>query len=386
MNVSTEHRRARSGRRTLQVTAACLALLASVLVGAAAPTPAGASASDGATYNPWGFQDGQVLTEAEASAVILNQVNLQRSLLGLPALAMSSDRSGAQCSVASIISNNNFRHYSECIPSNHYENIYGSFSSGSAVVEAAGPWTTSTSGHNEAMYSPTTTHAQVSVQCSDIGDWNTEGYVAFQPVNANGFTTARSSRANVAVLQNTNALYAGTGVSCDGATLRFRLHPDLRVAAPYLVPGERAISLTQPEVWHRFQIARLYASYFDRTPDAGGWAYWNGRAVDGMTIWRTSDFFADSPEFKQTYGSSLSNAEFLELVYQNVLGRSPDASGLQYWLGRMSSGTSRGQVMVHFSESIEFIEQMAPTITGSCWDGDVSDSYLCAAPNTPRPS
>lgn len=366
---------------------ATLVIAASVVVGVVGAAPAvSASSSDGATYNPWGFQDGQVLREAEAAAVILHQVNLQRSLIGLPALTMSPDRSGAQCSVASIVQNGTFRHYQECIPSNHYENIYGSYSTGSAVVEAAGPWTTSTTGHNEAMYSANTTHAQVAVLCSASGQWATEGFVAFQPVNANGPTSARSSRANVAVLQNSDALYAATGVACDGATIRFRLHPDLRVSTPYLVPGERAIDLAQPAVWHRFQVARLYSAYFDRAPDTGGWAYWNGRIADGMTIWRTSDFFADSPEFKATYGASLSNSEFLHLVYQNVLDRSPDSGGLQYWLGRMATGTTRGQVMVHFSESIEYIEQMAPSLTGSCWGGDVSGAYLCAAPNTARPS
>ncbi len=348
-------------------------------------TPSGAATS-GATYNPWGFQDGQTLTEAEASAVLLHQVNMQRALINLPALAMSSDRSGAQCSVNSIVINNNFRHYGECIPSNHYENIYGSFSTGSAVVEAAGPWTTSTSGHNEAMYSPNTTHAQVAVRCSSQGDWNTEGYVAFQPVNANGYTSARSSRANVPLLSQVDSMYAATGVSCHGSTIRFRLASDLRGNGGYLVPGERAIDTATPQLWHRFQVARLYSAYFDRAPDAGGWAFWNQHSVDGMTLWRTSDFFADSSEFKQTYGASLSNQAFLGLVYQNILDRSPDASGLQYWLQRMATGTTRGEVMVFFSESPEYIGQVGPSITGSCWDGSVTSSYLCAAPNTVAPS
>ena len=374
--------------KRFQATLRLAAVIACLLGALVAGVPA-ASASDATTYNPWGYQDGQTLTESEASAVLLHQVNLQRSLMSLPPLAMSADRSGAQCSVAKLMAGS-FRHYSECIPSNHYENIYASYSSGSAVVEAAGPWTTSTSGHNEAMYSTNTTHAQVAVSCGsktvDGRYWNTAANVAFQPVNANGQTSARSSRANVSVLQHSNAVYAATGVACDGSTIRFRLHPDLRVSAPYLVPGERAISLSQPEVWHRFQVARLYSAYFDRAPDAGGWAYWNRAAVDGMTTFRTSEFFADSPEFKATYGSSLSNAQFLELVYQNVLDRSPDASGLQYWTNRMANGTTRGQVMVHFSESIEYIEQMAPTLTGGCWGGDVSAAYLCAAPNTARPA
>ncbi len=345
----------------------------------------GAGASDASTYNPWGFRDGQILTDAEASAVLLHQVNLQRSLIGLPGLTMSSNRSGAICSADKLADTLVFQHYGECIPPNHHENIYGSFSSGSALIEAAGPWTTSTSGHNESMYSPTATHAQMAVRCTTAGTWASSGYVAFQPVNVNGYTSSRSSRANVAVLQNTNALYAGTGVACDGATLRFRLHPDLRASASYLVYGERAVDPDNPELWHRFQVARLYDAYFDRAPDNGGWAYWNQRSVDGMTTWQISDFFADSTEFEATYGSSISNRQFIDLVYQNVLGRAADAGGKNYWLQRMAGGLTRGQVMVHFSESTENIEQVGPEITGGCWSGNVSGAYLCAVPNTARP-
>ncbi len=360
---------------------AITALVSSLLVGVST-----AGASDAITYNPWGFQDGQVLTEPEAAAVLLHQVNLQRALIGLPALTMSSNRSGAICSADTLASTLVFRHYTECIPSNHHENIYGSYSSGSAVIEAAGAWTTSTSGHNESMYSPTATHAQMAVRCTAAGTWNSSGFVAFQPVNVNGYTSSRSSRANVTVLQNTNARYAATGVACDGATLRFRLHPDLRASASYLVYGERAVDPGQPEVWHRFQVARLYQAYFDRAPDTSGWAFWNQRSVDGMTTWQISDFFADSAEFTSTYGPSLSNGQFIDLVYQNVLDRDPDAGGRSYWLQRMANGLTRGQVMVHFSESPENIAKVGPEITGGCWNGNVSGAYLCAVPATARPS
>ena len=363
--------------------ATTIALAAAALF-VGATSASAATEADAATYNPWGFEDGQALSEAEASAILLHQVNLQREVAGLPALAASSDRSGAQCSVATIVENDRFAHYRECIPANHYENIYGSFSSGSATVEAAGAWSRSTTGHNEAMYSPTATHAQVSVLCTSTSKWRSEGYVAFQPVNANGYTTARSSRANVAQLDRSDDLYAATGVACDGTTLRFRLADELVGLSAEAVEPE--IDPATPEIWYRFQVARLYSAYFERSPDTGGWAYWNQRAVDGLNLWQTSNYFADSNEFKATYGSDLSNAEFLDLVYQNVLDRSPDASGLQYWIQRMNSGTTRGEVMVLFSESPEFIAKIAPTITGHCWNGNVSSSYLCAAPSTTAPA
>lgn len=375
------HNRYRSKRfaRIMTVVA-----LASTALFVRAPAASAATTADAATYNPWGFENGQTLSEPEASAVLLHQVNLQRQLEGLAPLIASSDRSGAKCSVASIVANSTFRHYSECIPSNHYENIYGSFSSGSAAVEAAGPWTRSTSGHNEAMYSPTATHAQVSVLCTTTSSWASEGYVAFQPVNSNGSTTARSSRSNVAELDRTDSLYAATGVSCDGTTLRFRLAPDLRGLSPVSV--EPSLDQASPQTWYRFQVARLYSAYFDRSPDNAGWSYWNQRTIDGLSLWQASNYFADSVEFRQTYGDDLSNADFLDLVYQNVLNRSPDSGGLQYWLHRMANGETRGEVMVNFSESAEYVEQVAPDITGNCWSGDVSAAYLCAAPSTAAPA
>jgi len=54
----------------------------------------------------------------------------------------------------------------------------------------------------------------------------------------------------------------------------------------------------------------------------------------GTSLDEISDAFASSPEFQQTYGS-LNNAEFVTLVYRNVLGRDPEPGGESS--GRMSA-------------------------------------------------
>ena len=67
-----------------------------------------------------------------------------------------------------------------------------------------------------------------------------------------------------------------------------------------------------------------------------------------------SDSFAGSEEFRQRYGA-LSNETFVNLVYQNILGRSPDSGGYAFWAGELNSGRrTRGQVMIGFSESAEY--------------------------------
>lgn len=100
-------------------------------------------------------------------------------------------------------------------------------------------------------------------------------------------------------------------------------------------------------------VYRLYRAYFLREPDAAGFEHWLGRYRAGQPLVSIADAFSASAEFRGRYGS-VSDGAFVELVYGNVLGRTPDLDGLRYWLGRLLSGTSRGQLMIGFSDSAEF--------------------------------
>jgi hypothetical protein len=101
-------------------------------------------------------------------------------------------------------------------------------------------------------------------------------------------------------------------------------------------------------------VARLYFAYFLRIPDYAGLNFWIGYYRAGNPLDAISNFFAGSAEFQDRYGA-LDNAAFVNLVYQNVLGRAPDAGGFSFWKGRLDSGAAtRGQVMLGFSESDEY--------------------------------
>ncbi len=103
------------------------------------------------------------------------------------------------------------------------------------------------------------------------------------------------------------------------------------------------------------RIARLYAAFFDRNPDPAGYAFWQDRISRGLwTNANAATFFGTSPEFVTTYGSNLSNTEFITLLYNNTLCREPDSGGLTFWLGRMNTGWSKGQVALGFSDAPEF--------------------------------
>jgi hypothetical protein len=99
---------------------------------------------------------------------------------------------------------------------------------------------------------------------------------------------------------------------------------------------------------------RLYSAYFLRRPDTAGLKFWVGRVRGGVSLDAVSQEFAGSKEFKDRYGR-LGNAEFVQLIYQNVFKRQPDNGGLLYWTQQLDHGKSRGWVMRQMCESPEYV-------------------------------
>ncbi len=101
-------------------------------------------------------------------------------------------------------------------------------------------------------------------------------------------------------------------------------------------------------------VVRLYFAYFIRIPDYGGLDHWIRTFKSGTSMDSISNSFALSAEFTNRYGA-LSNAQFVDLVYRNVLGRAPEPGGFGFWTQQLESGArTRGQVMLNFSESEEY--------------------------------
>ncbi len=83
------------------------------------------------------------------------------------------------------------------------------------------------------------------------------------------------------------------------------------------------------------EIMRLYAAFFNRTPDVGGVQYWIGVSkgeVDGRTYTtkEIAQFFEPTNEFRNAF-ESVNNVQFVATVYSNVLARDPEPTGLSYW-------------------------------------------------------
>uniref|UniRef100_UPI00286D38DB DUF4214 domain-containing protein n=1 Tax=Brevundimonas sp. TaxID=1871086 RepID=UPI00286D38DB len=110
-------------------------------------------------------------------------------------------------------------------------------------------------------------------------------------------------------------------------------------------------------------VARLYDAAFDRVPDQGGIVYWRGTLDAGGSLFSIANAFVSSQEFQDRYGA-LNNTQFIDQLYRFTLNREADAFGRQVWIDRLNAGTTRAEMVVIFSESVEHVNLTAPTWAG----------------------
>ena len=79
-------------------------------------------------------------------------------------------------------------------------------------------------------------------------------------------------------------------------------------------------------------LVELYIASFNRAPDAMGLNYWGSRLYDGMPLEQIAKSFFVQPETVAAYPVGQATATFVTTVYNNVLSRGPDQSGLDYWV------------------------------------------------------
>ncbi|WP_267874924.1 type I secretion C-terminal target domain-containing protein [Massilia sp. Root335] len=118
---------------------------------------------------------------------------------------------------------------------------------------------------------------------------------------------------------------------------------------------------------------RFYRAAFDRTPDLPGLGYWIGAMDKGSSVQDLAASFATSNEFKDMYGGA-SNADLVNRLYHNVLHRTPEQAGYDYWLHVLdASQASLPDVLAAFSESGENHDAVADLIANGIlftpWQG-----------------
>lgn len=111
--------------------------------------------------------------------------------------------------------------------------------------------------------------------------------------------------------------------------------------------------LSQVGINHFRAVSEFYLTYFNRIPDAEGMRYWLSEIQEGKSISDINSYFyaaASDDIWREFTGfsASMSDQDFVRLVYRNALGRSEvDAEGLLYWTNELHQTRNSGVPKAH---------------------------------------
>ena len=110
------------------------------------------------------------------------------------------------------------------------------------------------------------------------------------------------------------------------------------------------------------QVFRLYQAAFNRAPDLGGLGFWINAMDNGVSLQDVLGGMVMSKEYTDTY-TGLSNFDLVTRFYENMLGRTPEAAGRDYWVGALDANLiTVPQGLSFISASQEFQDRMAVVI------------------------
>ena len=118
------------------------------------------------------------------------------------------------------------------------------------------------------------------------------------------------------------------------------------------------------------QMYRLYQAAFDRTPDHSGLGYWIRELDKGIKVAAIAESFLASDEFQKTFGTqdTVTNSRFIDLLYTHTLGRQYDQGGFNYWVGKLNANeTNRSDLLAFFSNSDENKLKVAAQVEDGIW-------------------
>ena len=185
-------------------------------------------------------------------------------------------------------------------------------------------------------------------------------YGTFAPVDSSYFTQGNSSGAKSVIATdltgNGNIGFVSIGSTSNAQglsinTLNVTALTSTHTISRVIIDG-KTIALDIDGI--AGQAYRIYKAAFNRTPDNGGLKYWIQQMDGGKKLSEVASGFIASNEFKSLYGANPTSDQFVAKLYNNVLGRAPDAGGFNYWVGLLNNKQiDMTSTLVNFSESTE---------------------------------
>jgi hypothetical protein len=138
--------------------------------------------------------------------------------------------------------------------------------------------------------------------------------------------------------------------------------------------------LTSPENVRK-TINNFYQTFLGREADAAGQAYWTSQIIGGDEADVVAAFFT-SPEFAAGH---VSDASFVDALYERLLDRPADAAGRSFYLDELDGGLSRDDLARQFARSQEryrgLVESFYHDYLGRDGDESGMDFYVSELQN-----
>lgn len=170
------------------------------------------------------------------------------------------------------------------------------------------------------------------------------------------FMASPGHKANV-LSSTANRIGVGYWKGTDGrlwVTVRFLAGTTASTPAPPAHPQDPTVSTGALLSAGQSDVLRLYRAFFNREPDVAGARYWVSTYDRGTSLATIAESFAMSAEFAANYQGT-SNRAYVTKVYGNVLGRTPDLAGLNYWTSTLDQRKlSRAGVVQWITANDEF--------------------------------
>ncbi len=98
-------------------------------------------------------------------------------------------------------------------------------------------------------------------------------------------------------------------------------------------------------------VQQAYTVYLHRPPEINGLTYWTNLMAHGLTDEQLEAEFIGSAEYIKDHGGT--GAGWVTGMYEDLLGRAPDANGLAFWTGQFNAGISPASIALGFAASSE---------------------------------
>nr|WP_241749134.1 DUF4214 domain-containing protein [Pseudoroseomonas aerophila] len=113
--------------------------------------------------------------------------------------------------------------------------------------------------------------------------------------------------------------------------------------------------LTRAATDDGLSVGGLYRGLLGRSAEADGFRFWTEHA-ETADVGSVARSMVNSSEFANGLGNATTQ-DFVAGLYGNLLSRSAEAGGLQFWMDALEAGLDRGTAALGFIASNEFREQ-----------------------------